>query len=362
MGENSIGENDRERFTGALIGVCTRNWFTDTSYRGEYDDVFFVDSERFGAITQMIDVEIPEAQNNSAWQDFVSGTSKVGQYTVYLPIVNTKYYTKSSSWAIPITLTGEQWDTAFRNETELSGFVQYVFMMVENAILLHMENMNAENRNNFSAHKIKAQADGTQGIHVVDLIGNYVADNGITESLTVEQARKDRNFLAYASATITEYIGYFKRQTALFNTENKIRFTPEDRIVLQLLDKFVKSMESYAYSDTFHDEFIRLPKHSTVPWWQNAGDLSFDDVSGIHVTNGTDAESGEPITICERSGIVGLLADQWAIMHTIRSNRVGSQHFNIENVTHYECQHRDSYMNNLTMNAVVFVMNDYTGA
>ena len=50
------------------------------------------------------------------------------------------------------------------------------------------------------------------------------------------------------------------------------------------------------------------------------------------------------------------------IAHTIISNRVGSQHFNIENLTHYEYQHRDKYMNNLTLNAIVFVMNDYTPA
>ena len=159
---------------------------------------------------------------------------------------------------------------------------------------------------------------------------------------------------------ITEFISYFKKQTSLFNTEGKVRFTPNERIVLQLLDRFVKRMETLAYSDTFHEEYISLPNHSTVPWWQNCGDLTFADVSSIHITNGNTPE-GQPNVVCERSGIIGLLADSWAIMHTIRSKRVASQHFNIENITHYEYQHRDSYMNNLTMNAVVFVMNDFTG-
>ena len=359
-GSKSIGEENREKFTGALIGVCTKNWFTDTSYRSEYNDPFFVDTEQFGAIMQVISVNIPNAISNSAWNDFVSGETKVGQYTVYLPIVDTLYYTKSTSWALPIDITGEQWDTAFRSASDLSSFVSYVFMCLENAILQHMEDMNALNRNNFIANKIKAQTDNVKGIHVVDLVKEFVDETGRTQAMTVAQALNSREFLAFASGKITEFISYFKKQTSLFNTEGKVRFTPNERIVLQLLDRFVKRMETLAYSDTFHEEYIALPNHSTVPWWQNSGDLSFNDVSSINITNGTTPTS-EPIVVCNRSGIVGLLADSWAIMHTIRSKRVASQHFNIENITHYEYQHRDSYMNNLTLNAVVFVMNDYTG-
>lgn len=353
LGTNAISTNDRERFTGALIGVLTKNWFTDTSYRGLYVDPFYEDAEQFGAIMQAITVEVPEAKENSAWKDFVSGTSKVGEYTVYLPVVDTKYYTKSSSWAIPITITGEQWDTAFHNENELSSFVAYVFMMVDNALIMHMENMNSENRNFFMANKIKANADSVAGVHVVDLVGDYVTEKGITTAYSVETALMDREFLAWASGHIAEYISYFKKPTKLFNTEGKLRFTPENRLVCQLLDRFVKRMESVGYANTFHEEYIQLPNHQSIPWWQTAGDLSFDDISSLHILSGTD-------TVCERSGVVGLLCDKWAVMHTIRSNRVGSQHFGIEDLTHYEYQHRDSYMNNLTMNAVVFVMNDHT--
>ena len=123
-------------------------------------------------------------------------------------------------------------------------------------------------------------------------------------------------------------------------------------MVCQILTDFETRMSTIGYANTFHDEYIKLPFHQSVPWWQNGGDLSFNDVSSLHVKteNGT----------IDTSGIVGLLCDKWAIIHTIRSNRVGSQNFNIENLTHYEYQHRDSYMDDLTMNAVVFVMNDYT--
>ena len=354
-GANSISDY-REKFTGALLGVMTKLWFTDTSYRSEYNDIFYEDSERFGAIIQAISVKMPDAIDNSAWNDFVSGTTKVGQYTVYLPIVSTKYYTKSESWAIPITITGEQWDTAMHSADELASFISYIFMMLDNAIVQHMEDMNDLNRNNFISEKINySKTPEAKGIHVVDLVKLYCTEKGIAVATTRDSLLNDRDFLSFASGKMSEYLGYFRKQTSLFNTEGVVRFTPEDRLVCQILSYFETKMSTIAYTNSFNQEFINLPNHQSVAWWQNSGDLTFNDVSSINVLDA----SGNTTTA---SGIVGLICDKWAILHTIRSNRVASQHFDIENLTHYEYQHRDSYINNLTMNAVVFTMNDYTPA
>ena len=344
----------RDAFTGALISVCTRNWFLDSSYRTEYNDIFYEDSQRFGAIIQAISIESPKAIDNSAWKTFKSGETTVGQYTVYLPIVDTKYYTKSTAWAIPLTISWEQFDTAFRNENDLSEFVSFVMMSVDNALVQHMEDMNSENRNNFLAEKIAySKRPDAKGIHVVDLVKDYAQSKGMTENYTRLQALNDREFLTYASTKMSRYLKYFRKQTSLFNTEQKVRFTPQERLACQILTYFEDSMTNIGYANTFHDDYIKLPLHESVPWWQAAGDLSFDDVSALHIKN------GESVSV-ETSGVVGLICDKWAIVHTIRSNRVASQSFPIENLTHYEYQHRDSYINNLTMNAVVFTMNDYT--
>ena len=163
-----------------------KNWYTDSSYRSEYVDDFYEDAQQFGAIMQAISASVPAVKENSAWQTFVSGSSTVGVYTVYLPTIDATYYAKSTSWALPITITGEQWDSAFRNESELAGFVSYLWLVLDNAIVQHMEDMNAENRNNFLAEKIQAQADGVAGVHCVDLVAAYVADRGITTAFTAK--------------------------------------------------------------------------------------------------------------------------------------------------------------------------------
>ena len=344
----------RSRFTGKLISVLAKNMFTDSSYATEYTDVFYEDEANFGAIVQSISVEVPEVKENSAWNDFETGVTKVGQYTVFLPVVDTKYYAKSTSWELPITITGEQWDTAFTSEGELNNFVSYIFMVLNNAILLHRENMNQENRNNFIAEKLKAQTNPeVKGVHAVNLVEMYAKDKGVA-NLTVSGFMNNEDALKFASEQISLYAGYLRKQSVLFNTEGKVKFVPKERLVCQILGAFEKRLNTLAMSNTFHKELLELPLHETVGCWQTLGNLSFDEVSGIHVTNA----SGNNV---EQSGIVALLCDKWAIMHTIKKQRVASQNFPIEDLTHYAYQFRDQYMNNLGQNAVVFFLGDYAG-
>lgn len=348
---------DRERFTGALLGVLIKNWYTDSSYRSEYVDDFYEDSAQFGAILQAISAEMPHAKENAAWQNFVSGVSTVGVYTVYLPVIDANHYAKSTSWALPITITGEQWDSAFHNQTELDGFVAYLWLCLDNAIVQHLEDMNAENRNAFIAQKIEAANDGVAGVHVVDLVAGYVADRGISTAFSASDFLTTEDSLLYMAEQIDLYAGYTGKQTTLFNTEGKVRFTPEERRVVQVIEAIAKRLDVVARSGVYHKELVSLPRYREVAAWQSMESLDLSDLTSINVT--VAKTDGTTATVSQ-SYIVAMIADKWAIMHTIISERVASQRFDIENLTHYEYQHRDKYMTNLSMNGIVFVLNDYT--
>ena len=214
------------------------------------------------------------------------------------------------------------------------------------------------NRNGFIATKLNATAKNVAGIHALDLVKEYCVNRGVA-NMTVSEFMANKDALLFATEQIALYIGYMKKQTNLFNTKSKTHFVPDDRLVVQILDYFEKRLNTVALSGTFHKELVDLPLHSTVPAWQSMADLSFDGVSSINVT--VTGEDGNPVLI-NRSGIIGLIADKWCIVHTTRGQRVASQRFDIENLTHYEHQFRDSYMINTGLNAVVLVLNDYTTA
>lgn len=354
---NVIGS--REQFTKSLINVTIKNWYMDTSYRSEYDDPFYQDKERFGALTQAISVEVPEVRQSHAWTDYTSGTTTVGQYTVYLPVVSTQIYGKSISWALPITITDNQWDTAFRSESDLAGFVSYVWLCVDNALVTHIESMNAANRNNFIAEKFAyAASQGATGVHAINLVAVYAKLHGLS-SMTVEQYRTTPAALRNGSEEITKYAGYMRRMSTLFNTAGKKRFTPKDRLICEILTQFELDMSYNMEADTFHNDLVALPGHRSIPSWQGLVDantsdeITFDAVSTINVNTSGDEQ-------IKQTGVVALLVDKWAIAHTLVDEYLAGQRFDIDRINHYEYQYTDRYINNLTLNGLVFYLADYT--
>lgn len=350
-----------EQFTKSLINVLIKNWFTDSSYRSQYTDPFFEDSEKYGAIIQAISVEVPAVKESSAWQDFGTGSGQVatvGTYGVYLPVVHAQYYGKTISWELPLTISEEQWNTCWKNAEELRGFVAYIMMVIDNALVCHLEDMNNMNRNNFMAEKINyAGSVGATGVHVYDLVERYVKEMGNpTADFSVADYLSDVNAMRHGSEKIRLMKKYFQKMSTKYNTAGRRRFTPEDRIVLQVLSFFEERMSTVALSDTYHDDIVELPGYQSVAYWQGQGttDDDFGEISKIDVEIGSD---GTKVT---QSGIVAFMADKWAVLHTVKSKRVAAKVFEPEALTNYYYQFRDLYMNDLTMNAVVFVLKPYT--
>lgn len=347
----------KDQFVKALLQQTVKNFYLDTSYREDYEDPFFKDSRRFGAIAQMISAEAPAVQESHAWKQFVSGTSTIGQYTVFLPSVSTAYVGKSNSWELPITISNEQLDPAFKNVNELEEFVAFIMMTVDNAITVHLEDCNNMNRNNFLGEKIAyAGSQGATGVHVIDLRALYEAETGDSTITTAEAFMADDKCMRFASETIDKYAGYMTKMSTLFNIEGKKKFTPKSRLVCQVLQHFESRMRSVSYADAYNPAFVTLENHIIVPYWQGFGvqsgsAIDFDNVSSIKVKTSTGSTVSQ-------SGIVAFLCDEYAIMHTILDQRVGVQHFDIENCSLFAFQFRDQFCNMLCQNAIVFTVED----
>ena len=354
---------EKEPFTKALIAVLTKNWFTDSSYRSQYKDPFYEDAERFGAIIQAISIEVPEVTESHAWKDFSPvvdpSTGEVtyataGVYNVYVPVVDTKYYTKSISWELPIAITNEQWDVAFDNTSEALSFVSYVLMCVDNAIVIHLENMNNASRNDFIAEKVNyATTQGATGVHVVNLVEEYQKSQAEPANMTSEAYLNSTDALLNGIEVLMNHIDLLRKPTRIYNTEQKLRFTPDERLVVQVLSQYENRLNVVGRSNIYHDELVALPGHEKIPYWQAPGLVNaFADVANINVKTA----SGDSVDV---DGVVAFVADKWSILHTIRNKRVASTYFDPEDLTQYYNQFRDQYMNNLTMNAIVFVVQDY---
>ncbi len=352
----SWSDLQKEQWVGKLSAMYIDTKYTDREYTDKRNDVFYEDSAKFGAITQIISMEMPDIIANRSWINVTSGVTQIGQNTVYLPIVDEQLFAGSDSWAVSIAYTGTQLNEAFRSESGLLQFNNYVKLMAQNAISLHKATMNGLNRNNYIAGKINA--GNQQGrINVVNLVEEYQKEHS-NQSMTAQQFLYDENALRYCSKIFKKYKSLLTDMTTLFTTkwDSKGKFIPTDRFVFQVLSDFEARIESEVYSDTYHNEFVQLPLYRSVNSWQaltGTSSADFNTLSKIIVTD----SSGNSV---EKSGIVALMVDKWAIMHTIVQNRVGYQRDDIKDISMYDYQFTSRYINNLTLNGVVFTVEDYT--
>ena len=352
----------RDKFLKALIDQ-TVNFYTQESYRDNYEDPYYVESRRFANVVQMIHASVGDVEESHAWKDFTPTTSQgvttykqVGVYNVKPPTVSSSYYTKSVSWELNFAITEEQLVDGLKSADELRGLVDYIFVVAENKLLAHRKQLNALNRNAFIAEKILyAASQGATGIHVVNLLTEYNKQRSKSIA-TVAAFMADPDAMRFAAAQFPLYAKYMKEQSAVFNTKGyDNQFIPSNRLVTEVNSAFESAIQEVAYSTTYHDELVRISDYVSTPAWQGFGvagqntvPADFDQVTKIDVS----VSSGD----VEKSGIVGLMVDKYAILHTIRSERVSTVWMDPEQLYLNFYQHRDQYMVNTGQNGVVFTI------
>jgi hypothetical protein len=356
-GEATLGQ--KEDFLGALSGRIIDTMYTDGSWIDKYGDIFFQNSDQFGAIVQIINTEMPEIRENRGWDQITSGVTTIGSNVVYLPVVKEQLAGGTSSWAVPYALSGTQMDSAFRNASGLSRFITYVQMSAENAVKYHLARMSAANRNNYIMEKL-AKGNTATNINYVSLVAEYNAMTGKT--LTKQQFLNNQDgCLRMVNRIFKKYKALLTDMTTLFTLDSTTtgKFIPDDRFTFSVIGDFNALLESELYSTTYHDEFVKAKGFREVPSWQGLRGanttLSFDDLTTINAGR-EDSVIGESGVDVNQTGVIGLMCDKWAIMHTVVRHRMGVQRDDIKDITLYEHQFTDRYINNLMLNGVVFTV------
>lgn len=351
---SAIDEIGKEQFYKAMIATGVNFIFTDSEFTDSYEDPFFVSATEYKAIQALIHAEAPAVQASHAWQTFVSGTTKLGEYTIYTAIVDQTLYGLTNSFELPIAVSEEQTKTAFQSPEELAAFTAYIMLVCQNAIKQHRKDQNAINRANWIAEKLYYSASvGAVGLHKINLLDLYREETGDTSITTAAQFNASNACLRFAAACMDEYMGYLMEQTKMFNVGAKTRFTPSSRLVCQVNRKWQKKVESVSYSDAYNIDYVKLPFFQPVSCWQGMGEkAAWDEVTAIDVTT---AEGHEVKT----SGIVAIMLDRMSCIHTNFSTRVAHTHFDPEAVDQFYYQFRDSYCNDLSLNGLVFTVEDY---
>lgn len=359
VGRSVFNATSYDKFTKALVDRIGKTIFVDRRYEGTVPSVIY-DGFEFGAVLEKIGSEIPEYTENETW-DLQSGQS-YDPNVFYGSSVYVKFFQKYVTFEVPLSITDKQAKSAFNSQSELTRFVNMLFGKVEDAMTLASEALVMRTINAGIAETIYADygavALGTKsGVRAINLLYLWNQDHSGNE-LTQEQALKNPDFIRFASAEMMKYAKRLKKVSKIYNIGGKARFTPTKNLKIVLHSDFSSDAQAYLYSQTFHEEYVKLPKADEVPYWQGVG----DDPSDPAFTTAIDVKLPSDNTkTVQASGIIGVMFDEDCLGMLNFERYTTSDYNGKAEFTNYWHKQKVCAWLDTNENLIVFLVNDDDG-
>ena len=345
LGNALLDNTSVDNYVKTLVNHIGKVIFVSRPYSGNIPSIL-MDSWDYGAVVEKISAELPEAVENKSWE-LTNGTD-YSPNVFYKPTVSSKFYNNKVTFEVDMSFTELQVKESFSSATEINSFLSMLYNAVEKSFTVKVDGLIMRTINNMIG--ITLDADKTSNVKAVNLLKLYNDKFGTT--LTAAKCITDKEFIRFASMTMALYIDRMSRISTLFNVGGKDRFTPADMLHVVMLSDFKASANSYLQSDTFNNEFTKLPAAETVPYWQGSGtNFAFDKVSAINVKT----SNGKSVS---KTGILAVMFDRDACGISNLNKRV-TTHYNAKaefysNFFKLDC----GAFNDLNENFVVFFVED----
>ena len=304
-----------DSYVKSLVNHIGKVIFVNRPYSGTMPSVL-MDSWEFGSVLEKITAELPTASENESWE-LENGTS-YDPNIFYKPEVSAKFFNKKVTFEIQMSFTELQVKQSFSSVGQLNGFLSMLYNAIDKSMTVKVDSLVMRTVNNMIGETMHAsfpEGDYTgTSVKAVNLLKLYNDATGT--ALTADKALTTPEFIRFASYEMGVYQNRMSKISTLFNIGGKDRFTPADLLHVVMLADFARSADAYLQSDTYHDEFTKLPKADIVPYWQGSGlDYAFNSISTINV----NTASGNAVNA---SGILAIMFDRDALGVTNLDRRV----------------------------------------
>lgn len=308
-------ENGLDNYVRKLQDMVAKIIFVERVYPGRGSKSIIRDGWEYGSILEKIRAKLPEAEENESWNLDPNNRASFDPNLFYAPEVSAKFFNNRVTFEIPISITERQVKSSFNSATQLNAFYSMIHTAIENSMTIKLDSLIMRTVNSAMAETIHAdfpsgtgydQGSGSRVINLLYKYNNEVLGEGDTP-LTQADALHTPEFIRFASMQIALYVDRLAVMSTLFNVEGTEKFTPRDRLNIMMLSEFKRAADIYLQSDTFHDEFTRLPESEAVAFWQGSGtDFAFESTSKIDVIS----PSGDAV---ELDGILAVMFDRDAM-------------------------------------------------
>lgn len=341
-------DNDKliDNYVKNLIDHIGKVVFVNRPYTGSTPSVM-MDSWEYGAILEKITYEgLPDAEDNDSW-DLEDGKS-YDPNIFYKPTVSAKFYSERRTFDIPMSFAQRQVKSAFSSAAQLQAFFAMIETAISNGMTVKMDSLVRLTLANAIATIYANRL--TNPVQYYGLVARYNAATG-DNTVTKANALVKPEFNRWASMEMRRVVARMRNLSTLFNKGDKYRFTASDRLHLILHSDFVAAAEAYLYSDTYHDEFVKLPQAEEVSFWQGTGTtFAWGDTSKIIVT---PRDSQEAVTV---EDIIGIAWDRDALGVSNLDRRVTTNWNPKAEFTNNWYKFDAGYFNDFNENIVVFTL------
>ena len=355
VGKEIFDNTDVDNYVKSLVNHIGKVIFVNRPYTGNIPSML-MDSWEFGSVLEKIQADIPQATENKSWE--LQDGQSYDPNVFYKPKVSAKFFNSKVTFEVPMSFTERQVKESFSSAAQLNGFVSMIYNAVDKSMTIKIDSLVMRTMNNMIAQTLHAEfpavTDGNYATHTgtkaVNLLKLY--NDKYTKTLTAQAAITDPDFIRFASYIMGLYADRLGKLSTLFNVGKKERFTPADMLHVVMLSDFEKAASTYLYSDTWHNENVKLPAAETVPYWQGSGeDYSFAKTSAINVKINTGSDAATAVTA---SGILAVMYDRDAMGVCNSDRRVTTQYNAKAEFFNNFYKYDASYFNDLNENFVVF--------
>ena len=331
------------RFYSALVDRIGKTVTSIKTYNGA-DLGIRKDTLEWGIITQKLNFKMPEAGENPIW----SSSKRKSPYDINTTLkVESAYYASANGFSFDSVILDKQLKQSFTGPAEMGAFVNGIYTAIKNAYTLSVEN--SERLALATGIAVSLNAGG---MCAINLLSEYNTSRGVT--LTTDEALRNPDFLKYCSLRINTITNLMGSLSTAFNPKGWQKFTTKDEVVVNMLDLFVKNMETYLTSDVYHKDLIRLPNYKPVQYWQAVKGTSmsydFNTLSTINIKNKIEEVELQK----EQSGIVAYVHAPESVSTCVYDTDTASHYNQFDRRTAYQLAGTVGYICDLFENGVVF--------
>ena len=343
LGDQISNLNLLDHYVKSLVDHIGKMIFVNRPYSGSAPSLL-MDSWEYGSILEKVTYDgLPEATENERWELEYGEEYNPNIFTQ--PKVSAKFFDKRVTFEVPMSFAERQVKSSFSSAAQVNAFFSMIYNAIEKSMTVKTDGLVERTINNLIGETL---ADANAGVRSVNLLAGYNTQYGT--SLTAKQAIMTPEFIRYAAYMFKLVSDRMVKISTLFNAGGKERFTPKDMQKIIMLSEFKTAADVYLQSDTFHNEFTKLPNADEVAYWQGSGTAyDFLSTSAINVKTA----GGETVA---QAGILGVIFDRDAAGVSNLSKRVTTD-WNAKGEFWNNWYKFDAgYFNDLNENAVVFHM------